>query len=47
MFLLKIAPDKSIWLRARALTIWQATFEFCQIADKNSSDALLQKRIID
>lgn len=35
------------WLRARAWALWKATFELCQISDKNSSEAGLQKRIID
>jgi aminoglycoside phosphotransferase (APT) family kinase protein len=39
-----MAPDT--WLRARAWALWKATFELCQIVDKNSSDALLQKTII-
>ncbi|ETZ04476.1 hypothetical protein K737_301134 [Holospora undulata HU1] len=39
-----MAPDT--WLRARAWALWKATFELCQIADKNSSEAGLQKRII-
>ena len=35
------------WMRARAWVLWKATFELCQIVDKNSADALLQKRIMD
>ncbi len=40
-----IAPDT--WLRARAWALWKATFELCQIADKNSAEAQVQKKIID
>jgi hypothetical protein len=39
--------DQDTWLRARAWALWKATFELCQIADKNSQEADLQKRIID
>lgn len=39
--------DPDTWLRARAWALWKATFELCQIADKNSPEASLQKRIID
>jgi aminoglycoside phosphotransferase (APT) family kinase protein len=42
---MNMAPDT--WLRARAWALWKATFELCQIADKNSSEAEVQKRIID
>ena len=39
--------DSDTWLRARAWALWKATFELCQIVDKNSDEADLQKRIID
>jgi aminoglycoside phosphotransferase (APT) family kinase protein len=39
--------DPDTWLRARAWALWKATFELCHIADKNSPEARLQKRIID
>ena len=39
--------DPDTWLRGRAWALWKATFELCQIADKNSKEADLQKRIID
>lgn len=38
--------DSDKWLRARLLVLWSATFKLRQIADKNSSEAALQKRII-
>ena len=47
IFISKMAMDPDTWLRARAWALWKATFELCQIADKNSPDALFQKRIID
>lgn len=31
---------------ACAWALWKATFELRQVADKNSAEALLQKRII-
>jgi len=39
--------DEDTWLRARAWALWKATFELCNIADKNSPEALFQKKIID
>ena len=47
IFRSKMDIDPDTWLRSRAWALWKATFELCQIADKNSSDACLQKRIID
>jgi aminoglycoside phosphotransferase (APT) family kinase protein len=47
IFISKMDMDSDTWLRARAWALWKATFELCQIADKNSPEALLQKRIID
>ena len=39
--------DADTWLRARAWALWKATFELCQISDKNSPEAKTQKIIID
>lgn len=39
--------DEDTWLRAKAWALWKATFELCQIADKNSPEALMQKSIIE
>jgi hypothetical protein len=39
--------DSDTWLRARAWALWKATFELCQMADKNTNEAMLEKRIID
>ena len=46
-FISKMDMDCDTCLRARAWALWKATFELCQIADKNSPDALFQKRMID
>lgn len=46
-FISKMDMDPDTWLRARAWALWKATFELCQIADKNSAEAGSQKRIID
>ena len=46
IFIAEMDMDQDTWLRARAWALWKATFELCQIADKNSSEALLQKQII-
>lgn len=47
IFIYEINLDPDTWLRARAWALWKATFELCQIEDKNSPEASLQKRIID
>lgn len=47
IFISEIDLDSDTWLRARAWTLWKATFELCQMADKNSLEARLQKLIID
>ncbi len=47
VFIQAMALDQETWLRARAWALWKATFELCQIKDKNSSEALVQKRIIE
>ncbi|MBM4210979.1 MAG: aminoglycoside phosphotransferase family protein [Gammaproteobacteria bacterium] len=47
IFISKMDMDEDTWLRARAWALWKATFELCQIEDKNSPEASLQKRIID
>ena len=46
-FISKMDMDPDTWLRARAWALWKATFELCQIVDKNSAEALFQKQIID
>jgi aminoglycoside phosphotransferase (APT) family kinase protein len=47
IFISEMDMDQDTWLRARAWALWKATFELCQITDKNSPEARLQKRIID
>ncbi|MDF3047208.1 MAG: Acetyltransferase [Candidatus Midichloriaceae bacterium] len=47
IFISEMDMDSDTWLRACAWALWKATFELCQIADKTSSEALLQKKIID
>jgi aminoglycoside phosphotransferase (APT) family kinase protein len=47
IFISEMDMDSDIWLRARAWALWKATFELCQIADKNSAEAQVQKKIID
>jgi aminoglycoside phosphotransferase (APT) family kinase protein len=47
IFISEMDMDTDTWLRGRAWALWKATFELSQIADKNSSEAGLQKRIID
>ncbi|MDX2050634.1 MAG: aminoglycoside phosphotransferase family protein [Rickettsiaceae bacterium] len=46
-FISEMDMDTDTWLRSRAWTLWKATFELCQIADKNSPEAQIQKQIID
>lgn len=47
IFISKMDMDADTWLRARAWALWKATFELCQISDKRSHEAEVQKRIID
>jgi aminoglycoside phosphotransferase (APT) family kinase protein len=47
IFINEMNLDKDTWLRAKAWALWKATFELCQIADQNSTEALIQKTIID
>jgi aminoglycoside phosphotransferase (APT) family kinase protein len=47
IFIAEMDMDADTWLRARAWTLWKATFELCQIGDKHSHEAEVQKRIID
>jgi len=47
IFIYEMNLDSDTWLRARAWALWKATFELCQITDKNSLEAVLQKGIID
>lgn len=47
IFIQEMDLDEDTWLRAKAWALWKATFELCQIADKNSPEALMQKRIIE
>ena len=42
-----IKLDNDTWLRAKAWALWKATFELCQIKNKNSDDAVIQKNIIE
>jgi len=45
-FISKMDMDSDTWLRARAWALWKATFELCQIVDKNSQEAAVHKTII-
>lgn len=47
IFIYEMDMDPDTWLCARAWALWKATFELCQIIDKNSTEAEVQKRIID
>jgi aminoglycoside phosphotransferase (APT) family kinase protein len=47
IFISEMDMEQDTLLRARAWALWKATFELCQIADKNSSEAKTQKIIID
>jgi aminoglycoside phosphotransferase (APT) family kinase protein len=47
IFISEMDMDQDTWLRARAWALWKATFELCQISDKNSPESKTQKIIID
>lgn len=46
IFISKMDMEQDTWLRARTWALWKATFELCQIEDKNSHEAKTQKIII-
>lgn len=47
IFIKEMQMDDHTWLRARAWALWKATYELCQIADKQSMEALAQINIIE
>lgn len=47
IFISTMDLDESTWLRARGWALWKSTFELCNIADKKSPEAKMQKIIID
>lgn len=46
IFMKEMGLDENTWLRTRAWALWKATFELCQIDDKDGFEAKEQKRII-
>ncbi len=46
IFIDEVALDTDTWLRAKAWALWKATFDLCQIKDKNSHEAQLQKKLL-
>jgi aminoglycoside phosphotransferase (APT) family kinase protein len=47
VFINSMKMDDDTLLRARAWTLWKATYELCKIDDKNSDHGLYQRRIIN
>ena len=48
IFISKMDMDEDTWFRARSCALlWKATFELCKIADRNSHEAKVQKRVIN
>ena len=47
LFKKTIELDDDTWVRAKAWALWKATYELCQIQDKNSHGAFTQKKIIE
>lgn len=47
IFIREMAFDEDTWLRARAWTLWKATYELCQLSNKNSDAAIKQIKIIE
>ena len=47
IFKQNVNMDKNTWLRARAWCLWKATYELCNVGDKDSPYALKQKQIIE
>lgn len=46
IFIQEIDLDEETWIRARAWALWKATFELCQINNKDSAKASVHKSII-
>jgi aminoglycoside phosphotransferase (APT) family kinase protein len=46
IFITEIDLDEETWLRARGWALWKATYQLCQITDKNSPESIVQKKII-
>lgn len=44
IFIEAMKLDSDTWLRAKAWCLWKTTFELCQIQDKNSDAASVQKK---
>lgn len=47
IFIAAMDMEEDTWLRARAWGLWKATYELCEIDDKTSPEAALQKTIIN
>ena len=47
IFIREMKLDANTWLRAKAWALWKASFELCQIKDKNSIKAMIQRKIIE
>jgi aminoglycoside phosphotransferase (APT) family kinase protein len=47
IFIKEMALDKDTWLRAKAWALWKATFELCELENKNSEEGLIHKKIIE
>lgn len=46
IFIREMNLDEDTWLRAEAWALWKATFVLCELEDKNSYEAIEQRRII-
>ncbi|MEK6733778.1 MAG: aminoglycoside phosphotransferase family protein [Pseudomonadota bacterium] len=46
IFMREMNLDENTWLRAKAWALWKATFVLCELEDKNSNEAIEQRRII-
>lgn len=47
IFIHKMVFDEDTWLRAKAWALWKATYELCQIADHNTPESEIHKKIIE
>ena len=46
IFIDQIDLDHDTWLIARAWVLWKATFELCQIVNKNDTTAYVHKKLL-
>lgn len=47
IFIKEMNLEEATWLRAKAWALWKASFVLCELDDKNSAEAMEQRRVIE